>query len=63
MDPTIPLHSASDICTDQTYQLDDPDASTILQDLQETLSTAPFETIRDDIFALRAPADGTLIYW
>jgi len=43
--------------------VDDPDAAAILHDLQGTISTEPFEAIRDDIFALRAPADGALTYW
>ena len=43
--------------------VDDPDATAILHDLQETLSTEPFKAIRDDIFALRAPPDGMPIYW
>jgi hypothetical protein len=41
--------------------VDDPDATVILHELQDTLSKDEYKEIRNDIYALRAPPDGTLL--
>lgn len=40
--------------------IDDPDATKVLHELQDTLGGDTFKEIRDDIYALRAPPDGEL---
>lgn len=39
--------------------MDDPDASNILHHVQETVGSDEFAEIQDDIFAVRAPPEGT----
>lgn len=38
--------------------MDDPDATVVLHELQDTISSDEYKDIRQDIFALRAPPDG-----
>lgn len=41
--------------------IDDPDGTYILHKLQDTLCSEPFKDIKDDIFAVRAPAEDRLL--
>jgi hypothetical protein len=41
--------------------VDDPDATVVLHELQDTIGGDKFESIRNDIYALRAPPDDRLL--
>jgi hypothetical protein len=39
--------------------VDDPDATVVLHELQDTIGSDEYKDVRQDIYALRAPPDGT----
>jgi trehalose-6-phosphate synthase len=41
--------------------VDDPDATTVLHELQDTLGTDEYKAVREDVYAIRAPPDDRLL--